>query len=120
MWLYLKTVMYLPEIKEVAFMEVFRKDKERLMFFSNEVLSILGEYEETLADERFANAKYFALHLKACVEAFETADEIKEQKVQYRCYVTEEPIKITDCNTCKTQSCPINTGFATTPERIDE
>jgi len=119
MWLYLKTVMYLPEIKEVAFMEVFRKDKERLLVFSDEILLILSQYEEAFGDEKLTEANYFAYKLKSCVEAFETADEIKEQNVHYRCLVTKEPIDITECNKCETRSCPINTGFAVDPERID-
>ena len=36
------------------------------------------------------------------------------------CYVTEEPISLSECNDCETVSCPINTGYANEPKRIDE
>jgi hypothetical protein len=100
-------------------MEVSRRDKERLLFFSNEVRLILSEYEETLEDEKMTEANYFAYKLKSCIEAGGIVGESKEHKALYRCLVTEEPIDITDCNVCKTQSCPINTGFETMPPRMD-
>ena len=28
-----------------------------------------------------------------------------------KCWATEKPIDVTECQTCLTRSCPINTGF---------
>jgi hypothetical protein len=99
-------------------MKVSQKDKERLLFSSDGILSILGEYREKFDDEKLIDATYFAHKLKSCVEAFEAVGENKKSKGQYRCYVTEEIIDLTDCHGCNTQSCPINTGYVTEPEKI--
>ena len=101
-------------------MEISRRDKERLLFFSDEVLLILSQYEEVFGDEKLTEANYFAYKLKSCVKSFKAVGENKESKGLYRCYVTEKPIKLTDCNGCETQSCPINTGYADEPEKIDD